>query len=205
MAAPNLDIKIDGDHILQAYATLKSDLGQLFTYNPDRRVEFVMGNTTDMHWRNLGTFDYAGGWVRGANPSEDLLPHHAIGAAVESHGGGAGAALAFYCDLPKKSSTIPQTLVLVVFGYCPKTASNRVEGYLLKLPTVLARTIEMNAAHAVREYCDQLEDLGGDKTAWSAVTKLDDTADLSVNARYSGSNDGLVEITITSIPRTMTH
>jgi hypothetical protein len=63
----------------------------------------------------------------------------------------------------------------------------------------------MNAAHAVREYCDQLEDLGGDKTAWSAVTKLDDTADLSVNARYSGSNDGLVEITITSIPRTMTH
>ncbi|HPG21213.1 MAG TPA: hypothetical protein PLH75_00325 [Amaricoccus sp.] len=193
-----INVSISGDHIIAAYKLVRDDLATMFQDNPNRRVEFVVGNTTDLTWENIGTHRYAGEWVRGANPTEDLLPNHALGAALESDGGGAGGALAFRCDFPKSMNPVGLTALLVLFGYCPKTASDRVEGQLFLVPTVAINTFVQGGDfdEFVKTWCDKLESLGGDDATWSRQVSLNSKQSLKVVAAYSGGNDGFVATTI---------
>jgi hypothetical protein len=193
-----INVAISGDHIIEAYKTVRDDLAAMFQDNPDRRVEFVIGNTTDFTWENIGTHKYAGEWVRGANPTEDLLPHHALGAAIESDGGGAGGALAFRCDFPKSVNPLGLTALLVLFGYCPKTASDRVEAEFVLIPTAVVNSFVQGGDFDkfVKTSCDKLENLGGNDSTWSKQVSLNAKQRLKVVAAYSGGNDGFVAMTI---------
>lgn len=184
----NLEVSITGEDVISAYNILKGDLDALVTDDPDRQVEFTIGNITTIEWKNLGTALYAGEWVRGANPTEPLPVQEAIGGAVESDGGGAGSMLSFYAADPNSAG---EYYVLCVFGYCPKTASNRVMGSFEKVSADQWTTITNDTVGWLQQKCDSLEDMGGSNQSYSQSV-----GDYDVVASYSGANQGLVECTI---------
>ncbi len=184
----NLEVSITGEDVITAYNILKKDLDALVTDNPDGQVEFTVGNITAIEWKNLGTALYAGEWVRGANPTEPIPVQEAIGGAVESDGGGAGSMLSFYANDPASRGDY---YVLCVFGYCPKTASNRVMGSFEKVAASDWATIKADTVNWLQQKCETLEDLGGSNQSYSQCV-----GDFDVVASYSGANKGLVECTI---------